>query len=215
MELLFFNRCQIVFPRSVDKSSHKSLQHGSVFGLKTVTKELNFVDIEPVPQSCSLQRQLDRYMATLPSVNPGTLARASFTDRKTFVRDAEFRSTIHRANTRSILVQHQLCTAVSKPFISQKRLPVDLVFIYVSKYIAGSLLCSLSRFISLPPLLFCFLSFSFSLVRQTGIPVLYARCWRSARSQVPVLEIAWIFRRQVDETKIDAWFFHRQLGRCL
>lgn len=153
MELLFFDRRQIVFPKSVDKSSHKPLQRRSVFGLETITKELNFVDIESVPQSCSLQRQLDRYMATLPSVNPGTLARASFTDRKTFVRDAESRSTTHRANTRSILVQHQLCTAVSKPFISQKRLPVDLVFIYVSKYIAGSLLCSLSRFISLPPLL--------------------------------------------------------------
>ena len=149
MELLFFDRRQIVFPKSVDKSSHKPLQRRSVFGLETVTKELNFVDIESVPQSCSLQRQLDRYMATLPSVNPGTLARASFTDRKTFVRDAESRSTTRRANTRSILVQHQLCTAVSKPFISQKRLPVDLVFIYVSKYIAGSLLCSLSRFFSL------------------------------------------------------------------
>lgn len=30
-----------------------------------------------MPQSCSLQRQLDRYMATLLSVNPGALARAS------------------------------------------------------------------------------------------------------------------------------------------
>ena len=68
-----------------------------------------------------------------------------------------------------------------------------------SPSLSFSLLLSLS--LSLP--LSLSLSFSYSLLRQTGIPVLYARCWRSARSQVPVLEIAWIFHRQVDETKID------------
>ena len=147
-----------------------------------------------MPQSCSLQRQLDRYMATLPSVNPGALARVSFLPRQTFVQDTAGWFAAPPANIRSILTRRQLCTAVSKPFISQKRLPVDLVFIYVSKYIAGSLLfyytplLSLSLSFSLS--LSLSLSFSYSLLRQTGIPVLYARCWRSARSQVPVLEIA-------------------------
>ena len=110
-----------------------------------------------MPQSCSLQRQLDRYMATLPSVNPGALARASFLPRQTFVQDTAGWFAAPPANIRSILTRRQLCTAVSKPFISQKRLPVDLVFIYVSKYIAGSLLFYYT------PLLSLSLSFSLSL----------------------------------------------------
>lgn len=93
-----------------------------------------------MPQSCSLQRQLDRYMATLPSVNPGALARASSASGEGFVHGAACSPARNPCVARSIITPRQLCTAVSKPFISQKRLPVDLVFIYVSKYIAGNLL---------------------------------------------------------------------------
>ena len=122
-------------------------------------------------------------MATLPSVNPGALSYALRSFLGEVLSGAQrVSSPMVAPTTRSILVQRQLCTAVSKPFISQKRLPVDLVFIYVSKYIAGSLLfCfpSLPLFLLLPsplsltpPLsLSLSLSLSFSLLREIRIPV--------------------------------------------
>ena len=173
------------------------------------------MDIEPVPQSCSLQRQLDRYMATLPSVNPGALSYALRSFLGEVLSGAQrVSSPMVAPTTRSILVQRQLCTAVSKPFISQKRLPVDLVFIYVSKYIAGSLLfCfpSLPLFLLLPSPLSLTpplsLSLSLSLVLVTPRDQDSGFCMHAVGEALQVKyrysRLREFSTRRVDETKID------------
>ena len=208
---------RIACPESVDKSGCALPERGrNVFELETVTKELNFVDIEPVPQSCSLQRQLDRYMATLPSVNPGALSYAlrPFLGKVLSGAPACRLASSH-ANTRSILAQRQLCTAVSKPFIYPRNVCRSTLYLFTYRNIsraASSSAFPLSLFFSslprshyLPSSPLPLPSSSpLSLHRQIRIPVFCIHAVGEAlRVKYRYSRLREFSTRRVDETKID------------